>query len=80
MLGITTRMTRTTRTLQLNFSKGTVLGNKEQRVGIRDKGQRLRVKTKMEFNTKDQVLLLKILFTTVALVFPQNFCSQILFT
>ena len=35
----------------LNFLKGTVLGDKEQGVGIRDKG-----KTEMEFDTEDQVL------------------------
>ena len=40
----------------LNFLKGTVLGEKEQGVGIRDKGQRIRDKTKEEFNTEDQVL------------------------
>ena len=33
----------------LNFMKGTVLGDKEQGVGIRDK-------EKMEFDTEDQVL------------------------
>ena len=29
----------------LNFLKGTVIGDKEQGVGIRDKGQRIRDKT-----------------------------------
>ena len=34
-----TRMTRMTRmTIHLNFVKGTVLGDKEQEIGIRDKG------------------------------------------
>ena len=41
----------------LNFLKGTVLGDKEQGVGIRDKGQMIRNKTKVEFDTEDQVLL-----------------------
>ena len=42
----------------LNFLKGTVLGNKEQGVGIKDNGksQRIRDKTKVEFDTEDQVL------------------------
>ena len=41
----------------LNFLKGTVLGDKEQGVGIRDKGLRIREKTLVEFDTEDQVLL-----------------------
>ena len=41
----------------LNFLNGTVLGDKEQGVGIRDKGLRIRDKTLVEFDTKDQVLL-----------------------
>ena len=40
----------------LNFLKGTVLGDKEQGVGIRDKGQRIRDKTYVEFDTEAQVL------------------------
>ena len=44
--------------LHLNFLKGTVLGDKEQGVGIRDKGYRKRDKRKgsEEFDTEDQVL------------------------
>ena len=38
----------------LNFMKGTVLGEKEQGVGIRDKG--IKGKTELEFDTEDQVL------------------------
>ena len=40
----------------LNFLKGTVLGDKEQGVGKRDKGQRIRDKTYVEFDTEAQVL------------------------
>ena len=40
----------------LNFLKGTVLGDKEQGVGIRVKGKRIRDKTEVEFDTEDQVL------------------------
>ena len=43
----------------LNFLKGTVLGDKEQGVGIRDK-------TEVEFDTEDQVLFLKYLLGQLA--------------
>ena len=36
--------------------KGTVLGDKEQGVGIRDKGYGIMDKTKVEFDAEDQVL------------------------
>ena len=40
----------------LNFVKGTVLGDKEQGVGIRDKRYGIKGKTKVVFDTEDQVL------------------------
>ena len=40
----------------LNFLKGTALGDKEQGVGIRDKGCRIKGETEVEFDTEDQVL------------------------
>ena len=43
----------------LNFVKRTVLGDKEQGVGIRDK-------TEVEFDTEDQVLFLKYLLGQLA--------------
>ena len=52
----------------LSFLKGTVLGYKEQGIGIRDKGQRIRDKTQVELDTEDQVLLdyyLTILFALI---------------
>ena len=49
----------------LNFLKGTVLGDKEQGLGIRDKEEGSRDKTLVKFDTEDQVLLYSVVHESI---------------